>query len=177
MYSLDMRFVVIGGKGGIGAWVVRRVSEPGHQVTVLHRGWTESDLPPGVVHAAIHMYAMSGKDSEHFVEVLGGRAERLLAASSGDVYRAYSVIHRREPAAMDPSPLNEDSPVRTVLHLYPEVPEYDKIPVERVVMRAGEANCVLRLPAVYGPGDSHHRAGAWLKQMTHVNEPYRIGEN
>jgi nucleoside-diphosphate-sugar epimerase len=86
------------------------------------------------------------------------------------------VIHRKEPAAIDLSPVLEDAPLRTLLHLYAEFPEYDKIPVERAVMRAGDGNCVLRLPAVYGPGDSHHRAGAWLKQMTATGEPFRIGE-
>jgi len=43
--------------------------------------------------------------------------------------------------------------------------DYDKIPVEQVVMNDTKlAGTVLRLPAVYGPGD--HRAFDYLKRMT-----------
>jgi nucleoside-diphosphate-sugar epimerase len=165
-----MRFVVIGGTGGIGWWVVRQLSAAGHTVTALGRGWLESELP--ACDAAVHMHAMSVKDAENFVDALGSRAARLLVAGSGDVYRAYGVIHRKEAAPIDPSPLREDSPLRTVLRLYPEMPDYDKIPVERMVMQAGKHNCVLRLPAVYGPGDSRHRAGGWLKAGAQIGETY-----
>ena len=170
-----MRIAVIGGTGAIGSWVVRLLSDRGHQVTVVRRSTSESDLPASDLDAAVHMYAMTAKDAEVFVRTFAPRSGRLVVASSGDVYRAYGVIHRKELAAIDPSPVPEDAPLRSVLHLYPELPEYDKIPVERIVMHAGDNNCVLRLPAVYGPGDSHHRVGAWLKQMPPVNEPFRLG--
>jgi nucleoside-diphosphate-sugar epimerase len=126
--------------------------------------------------AAIHMYVMNGPEAEAFVDAFGQRADRLLVISSGDVYRAYGVLHRKEHAAVDPDPLTEEAPLRSVLHLYAEFPEYDKIPVEREVMQAGGSNCVLRLPAVYGPNDSHHRAGAWLKQMN-SDQPFTLGES
>ena len=188
-----MRFVVVGGTGAIGSWVVRRLCQRGHRVIVVHRGRTESQLPADVPHihgdvsrlpetpdlvcdTAIHMYALCLKDSVEFVGAFSQRAGRLLVVSSGDVYRAYGVLHRKETVAIDPSPIAEDAGLRSVLHLYPEVPEYDKIPVERTVMAAADGNCVLRLPAVYGPGDSHHRAGVWLKQMS-AAEPFQIGEN
>jgi nucleoside-diphosphate-sugar epimerase len=165
-----MRFVVIGGTGGIGWWVARQLFEAGHTVTALGRGWLESELP--ACDAAVHMHAMSGKDAESFVDALGRRADRLLVASSGDVYRAYGVLQRKEAAPIDSSPLTEDSPLRTVLQLYPEMPDYDKLPVERIVMQAGKRNCVLRLPAVYGPRDSHHRAAGWLKADGQIGETY-----
>jgi len=41
-----MRILVLGGTGFIGPWVVRRLHEWGHEVTVCHRGKTEADLPP-----------------------------------------------------------------------------------------------------------------------------------
>jgi nucleoside-diphosphate-sugar epimerase len=44
--------------------------------------------------------------------------------------------------------------------------DYDKIPVERAVMRDSEpAGTVLRLPMVYGPGDRFHRLHPYLKRM------------
>jgi nucleoside-diphosphate-sugar epimerase len=163
---------VIGGAGAIGSFVVRRLSAAGHQVTVVRRSTAESELPREVCSAAIHMYAMSANDGLAFVRDFGPSADRLVLISSGDVYRAYGVIHRQEPTAIDPSPLTEDAPLRSVLNLYPQFPDYDKIPVERIVMQAGEHNCVLRLPAVYGPGDSHHRAGGWLKSLPHITAGY-----
>jgi nucleoside-diphosphate-sugar epimerase len=44
--------------------------------------------------------------------------------------------------------------------------DYDKIPVEQVVMNAPELPCaVLRLPAVYGPLDKQRRFHTLLKRM------------
>jgi nucleoside-diphosphate-sugar epimerase len=44
--------------------------------------------------------------------------------------------------------------------------DYDKIPVERAIMGApGLPGTVLRLPMVYGPGDSQHRLFNYLKRM------------
>ena len=75
-----------------------------------------------------------------------GRARRVVAVSSMDVYRACGVLHGSEPGGLEPLPLTEDSPVRTVLRTYPPATiralqsvfgwlddDYDKIPVERAV--------------------------------------------
>jgi nucleoside-diphosphate-sugar epimerase len=43
-----MRILVIGGTNFMGPRVVRSLSEQGHEVTVFHRGQTQTDLPSRV---------------------------------------------------------------------------------------------------------------------------------
>jgi nucleoside-diphosphate-sugar epimerase len=108
-----------------------------------------------------------------------GLAGRLIAISSQDVYRAYEVLLRKTPGPPQELPITEESDLRTQLHPYDRehlrrqqatfswvTENYDKIPVERIVM--GDAQLrgtVLRLPMVYGPGDPLHRFFATLKRM------------
>ena len=103
----------------------------------------------------------------------------MVAVSSMDAYRACGVLHGSEPGDLEPLPLTEDSPLRTVLRTYPPASiktlqsvfgwlddEYDKIPVEQEVL--GDAKLpgtVLRLPMVYGPGDPLHRFFPLLKRI------------
>jgi nucleoside-diphosphate-sugar epimerase len=166
-----MKIVVIRG-GFIRAHVVTRLRERGHAVTVLQRD--QQHLLPCDV--AIQMYAMTHQDGIDFVQTYRDLATRLIVIGSGDVYRAYGRLTRIEPGQYDPMPLTEESPLRTVLHPYPTYPEYDKIPIEREAMRAGRG-CVLRLPAVYGPGDRGHRIGAWLKRMQPGDSEFLMGES
>src|SRR6185369_7434734 len=84
-----------------------------------------------------------------------------------------------EAGPLEPVPLTEDSALRTRLNTYPPPviamlkqvfawldDEYDKIPVERVVMGESELpGTVLRLPMVYGPGDPLHRLFPILKRV------------
>jgi nucleoside-diphosphate-sugar epimerase len=105
-------------------------------------------------------------------------ARRVVAISSEDVYRAYDVLRGIDSGPVDPVPLTEDSPLRSRLNPYrgeaPRAPDdpqrwiddYDKILVERAVMGDPELpGTVLRLPAVYGPGDWQHRLFPYLKRM------------
>src|SRR5439155_10880721 len=77
-----------------------------------------------------------------------------------------------------PVPFSEDSPLREQLYPYRgEQPraaddprkvfdDYDKIPVERLVMRQPDmAGTVMRLPMVYGPDDYQYRFLPYLKRM------------
>ena len=41
-----MNVLVIGGTGSIGPYVVRRLAQKSHRLTVFHRGKTPADLPP-----------------------------------------------------------------------------------------------------------------------------------
>jgi nucleoside-diphosphate-sugar epimerase len=169
------RVVIIGGTGFMGPWVARRLVEWGCEVAVVHRGERESEwLPDGVRHihcdlrafrldfdadAVVHMFAMSEADALAAVERCRGRAGRLVVVSSGDVYRACGVLWRTEPGELEPVPVDEDSPLRSVL--FPWGADYEKILVERAVLGAS----VVRLPAVYGIGDRHHRLWPWVKRM------------
>jgi hypothetical protein len=85
------------------------------------------------------------------MEAFRGTAQRVVAASSIDVYRACGVLHGSEEPYLEPVPLTEESPLRTKLQTYPPAQlkmlqgifgwvddEYDKIPVERAILGDSE---------------------------------------
>src|SRR3954451_25039930 len=102
-----MRILILGGTTLTGPYAVRRLHGFGHEVTVLHRGEHEADLPAGVRHVhgefahlpretfdpapdvVVHMWAMTEMDAELFVNRFRSVASRAVVISSGDVYRAY----------------------------------------------------------------------------------------
>lgn len=179
-----VRVLIIGGTGFIGPYVAREFSERGAQVTLFHRGQNESPLlPPAVQHfrsgsasipvlnfppellrtdfdIIIHTIAMGEADARAAVETFAGRAKRLVALSSGDVYRAYGRFVGIEPEPVEKGLLSEDSPLRTNLYPYrsqARSPDdmnyyYEKILVEKQALGHPELpGTVLRLPKVYGP--------------------------
>src|SRR6516165_7127172 len=110
-----MRIVVLGGTGFIGPYVVRRLCAGNHEVTVFHRGQTEADLPPQVVHlhgdrervvdyraefrriapdVVLDMRPFTAADAQSVMETFRDIARRVVAISSGDVYRAYGLLLR-----------------------------------------------------------------------------------
>lgn len=203
-----MNVLVIGGTSGfIGTQVVRRLAAAGHSVTVFHRGRTNADLPPGVRHifgdrrqlpkfadefrraapqVVLDMYLRFEHEAVAVMQAFRGIAERVVAASSQDVYRTYGLLWRIEDAAPNATPIDEDAPLRSVLYPYrklakgPDDPkyDYDKIPVERAVMNDPHlAGTVLRLPATYGSGDKQHRLFEYLKRMDDRRPFILLGED
>ena len=195
-----MRLLLIGGNGFVGAQVVRALLDHGQEVAVFHRGHAKTNLPDQVRHflgdrrdlaasrsqfldfapdVVIDFILASGLQANVTMDVFRGIADRIVALSSGDVYRAAGILHGIEPGPLQPVPLTEDSDLRSHGQTYrPEVidalrqafpwldDDYDKIPVERAIMRDPElAGTVLRLPMVYGPGDSLHRLHPYLTRM------------
>ncbi len=189
-----MRVLVIGGTGFLGPPVVTRLSNLGHQVTVYHRGEHEAPLSFGVdhVHSAqaappilsfpteltelawdvvLAMSPIGEPDSSALMRTFRGVARRIVALSSGDVYRSYGVFRGTEPGPPDPRPMTEDAPLRENLFPYrgtdgpAHLTDYEKILVEQVVQSdPAMPGTVLRLPAMYGPGDRQHRFGpAWRR--------------
>jgi nucleoside-diphosphate-sugar epimerase len=201
-----MRVLVIGGTQFMGPHVVSGLQEAGHDVTLLHRGQHESDAEgrhihgdrqePGVVAGAIaearpevivDMVAMVENDARKLVEAARDNVQRVVLASSIDVYRAYGRINLTEPGPPEPVPLAEDSPLREKLYPYRADPpraagdperwrdDYDKIPVEQAILGAAELEgVVLRLPMVYGPEDRQHRLWPYLKRMLDGREAIAI---
>ena len=203
-----MRVLVIGGTGFIGPHVVGRLVAMGHDVTVFHRGRHEADLPASVRHihaeeagmpvtafpqelkrpapeVVLHMVPVGEQDTREAVRAFRGVARRLIAISSGDVYRAYGVLLGLEPGPPDPVPLPEGAPLRRVLYPYRGLssgPEdwryhYEKILAERAVLSDPELEgTVLRLPAVYGPGDPARRLLPYVKRMLDGRPAILLGE-
>lgn len=201
-----MRVLVIGGTGFIGTHVIRRLIETSHAVTVFHRGQTGADLPvevnqilgdrsdlasfspefrnvePDVV---LDMICYTGQEALMLVNALQSVCKRLVVASSMDVYRNYGRLVGLEQGAPDSLPLVEDSPLRESRYPHRAISKspgdfaatYDKIPVERTVSEAATLQpTILRLPAVYGPGDKYHRTFEYLKRMDDRREKIILEE-
>ncbi|MGB3639933.1 MAG: NAD-dependent epimerase/dehydratase family protein, partial [Rivularia sp. (in: cyanobacteria)] len=151
-----MKVLVIGGTGFISYQVVRQLINSGHEVTVFNRGETKTNLPQAVnqiigdrhhlsdyksefqklaPQVVLDMIPYTAKDARDVVDTFQGIVRRVVAISSADVYRARDIIWQRETGIIDPTPLTEDSPLRSQLYPYrglsddPFAYDYDKIPV------------------------------------------------
>jgi nucleoside-diphosphate-sugar epimerase len=195
-----MKILLIGGTGFIGSHVTRVLVEQRHRITIYHRNQSNLPLPDSVEHVigergqiaeheqelrrlapdvVVDCILSNGGQARVVVNLFRGIAARFVALSSGDVYRAAGILHGFESGSLQPTPLREDSDLRTKQNVYgPELltrlrqvfpwldDEYDKIPVEQAVLGDPELpGTVLRLPMVYGPGDSLHRLFPYLKRM------------
>lgn len=130
-------------------------------------------IAPEVV---LDMMALVEEDAQEVMEIFTGIARRVVTISSQDVYRAFGRVNGKEAGPADPSVITEDSPLRENLYPYRGSEHnrgegrwkdnYDKILVERVVMSNPHLpGTILRLPAVYGPGDHQHRMFNYIKHM------------
>jgi len=182
-----VKILVIGGTGFIGPHLVRALAQMGHPVSVFHRGISHLDLPAEQIlgdrqdlvrlrlkaDVVIDLILSSGVQAQSVMDAFRGTARRVVAASSIDVYRACGVLHGSEEAYLEPVPLTEESPLRTKLQTYPPAQlkmlqgifgwvdnEYDKIPVERVILGDSELpGTVLRLPMIYSGARSRTQPG------------------
>ena len=179
-----MNVLILGGTKFIGPFVVRELSQLGHDVTIFHRGKTERDLPTSVRHihgefanfnehtetlrklspeVVLDMAPFRAEDAER-LKAFEGVARRVVAISSQDVYRAFGRFWRTEPGPPDPTPLNEDSPLREKLSF--RGLDYNKTAIERALIeRPNLRATILRLPAVHGEGDHVHRLFSFIKRM------------
>lgn len=195
-----MRILLIGGNGFIGSPLVRELREAGHELAILHRRTKDDPAIEGLIRiqgdrnrlagcraqlqrfapeVVVDLILSSGEQARQLMSESRELATRVVALSSMDVYRAWGIVNQSEPGPLEPLPITEDSPLRTVRQLYP--PEtirmlqsvftwvddhYDKIAVEEVVLNTpGIVGTVLRLPMVYGPGDPLHRFFPLLKRI------------
>lgn len=189
-----MQVAAIGATGFVGSHAVRLLIERGHRVTVVHRGSTTSSslrwvpsihcdrndlselgsaltqIGPDVV---LDVISYTERHARDLTQILPKGVGRIVTVSSADVYRNFEGFRGTPTAPPDPVPLSEDAPLRETRFPYRGsglsfdwIDDYDKILVEDVVRTAPNvAATVLRLPAVYGPGDERHRFGSWLRRM------------
>jgi nucleoside-diphosphate-sugar epimerase len=161
-----------------------RIAAPPHRSIVGERARLAAsrdairDFAPEVV---IDLVLSSKPQADELLDVVRGVARRVVALSSVDVYRACGVLHGFEPGPLEPLPLTEASALRTKLQTYPPMQiavlrqvfgwlddAYDKIPVEQAILAADQVGLtpiVLRLPMVYGPGDSLRRLHGLVKRI------------
>jgi hypothetical protein len=104
------------------------------------------------------MFAIHEQQARDLMTTFAGIAQRVVVASSIDVYWSFGRVNKLEGGEVDPSPITENSPLRTKLYPFcgetprPEDdPEfwldyYDKILVERVVPNHSVSGTILRLP-------------------------------
>ena len=178
-----MHCLIIGGTKFIGPRVVRILHDRGWDVTVVHRGRHSTSLPDEVCEitdpdfgipvtripkeiqsmapdVVLLMVAMGQRDAHAAMQAFDGHARRVVAVSSGDVYRAYGRFVKSEPGPVESMPLREDSALRDQLYPYRDDVTaqdtleywYEKILMERAVMSCETLpGTILRLPKVYGP--------------------------
>ena len=195
-----MRILVIGGNGFIGSPLVNELLGSGHDVAVFHRRSGVGLAGSGVVQiqgdrnrlsdyegqlrrfspdVIVDLILSSGEQARQLVETAHEIAQRVVAISSMDVYRAWGVALELEAGPLDPLPITEDSPLRTTREVYPQESlkilrntftwldeDYDKIAVEEAIRGDPAVSwSILRLPMVYGPDDPLHRFFPLLKRI------------
>lgn len=185
--NYPVNVVVLGGTRFIGPYVVRLLAAHGHDVTIVHRGATETELPQAVRHVHIpfarlpeELGRLRSKPVDVVLDVVpyldkgghgvfqfAGTSRRGVVITSVDVYRAYARLWRSEPGPPDPMPLTEESPLRSlrVHDAGSEEIAFDNIEVENAVRDGPLPVTILRLPATYGPNDPQHRLHRYLKRM------------
>jgi nucleoside-diphosphate-sugar epimerase len=190
-----MRVLAIGATGFIGRHVLGLVVAQGHEVAVFRRGNTVLGLPKGLreIHGnrdrlgdsqtelrqfapdvVLDMILYTEEQARELVRTFRDTGGRVVAVSSADVYRNYDGFRRKATAPPDPVPLSEDAPLRETRYPYrgESLPfeyarDYEKILVEQVLLSDPLLPAtVLRLPAVYGPGDRQHRLQPYLRRMS-----------
>jgi len=189
-----MNILIIGGTRFMGPHLVRRLTGDGHAVTVFHRGETTADLPdttaeifgdrdrlsdyanelaavnPEVV---VDMMLRDETQAQQVVDMCTSKVRRLVMASSCDVYRKFGLLIGSEEGEPSAGPLTESSPLRRDRYPYrrhckdesDKLYQYDKIPIEEMMMAADFESVILRLPMIYGPHDYQHRLYEYLKRM------------
>lgn len=200
-----MNIAILGGTGFIGGQVTAQLAALGHKLLVFHRGSTPLPaLPRGSslvgerkslsAHAAafrrfdpqvvIDVIGYSRHDARELATTFGDSPARVVVLSSVDVYRNRSGFFGHPEAAPDLAPFTETTPLRTRFYPYadpakPFDPEttYEKVHVETAVRAAfGARATILRLAAIYGPGDRQHRLWPYLKRMID-RRPFILLEN
>jgi len=133
-----MKFLLIGGNGFIGPFVIRELQAAGHGVTVFHRG--NRPVPENVAQilgdrnrlaghrgefarekfdVVVDFVLSSGAQATQLMETFRHIAGRVFVLSSIDVYRAWCVFYGLDAGGLQELPLTEDSELRSSRSIYP----------------------------------------------------------
>jgi nucleoside-diphosphate-sugar epimerase len=199
-----MKVLILGGTGFIGRHLTKSLLEADHEVAVFHRGKQNVHFPRVVLHihgdrsrleesvrafgsfspeVVVDLIAFSEADAQSTIKAFAGWVERLVCASSMDVYRAYGAFLRLETRKPREHPFSENSRLRRALFAYRNLKKksdpffhYEKILVEQTVLDCPSLPAsVLRLPQVFGPYDRQHRLRPYLKRIL-AEEDIVIGD-
>jgi nucleoside-diphosphate-sugar epimerase len=174
-----MRIAILGGTQFIGRAITDRLAAEGHELLVVHRGEHEPPELAAVEHAHVDRHdgpalakAVAPFGAEAAVDISGmnaaaadaalgafGPEVKLVAISSGDVYRAYHGLHGEWTS--DALPLAEDAPLRE--RRFVDGPQYENLEMEERYLPRGAT--VLRLGAVYGEHDYQRRFEFVLRRV------------
>ncbi len=187
-----MRVFIIGATGFIGRHLVEQLKDD-YELILLHRGnqpyppretiksliadrnhlpdlkSTIQEIKPDVVVDLIPYHAQHAWD---VVNTFRQVSKRIIALSSGDVYRCYEVF-KDNLKNITTEASNENSPLRQKLFPYRNLAfresmlrDYDKILVESILKNQNEMETtILRLGAVYGPHDSQRKLKEYIWPM------------
>ncbi len=140
------------------------------------------------VEAVIDVMTLTLATTQPLLDAIVAVGARYVMISAIDVYANYGGVAKLESPAVINRPSVEDDPLRSVLYPYRSLPSrpagidpellknYDKIPIEEAA-RANPAlkALILRLPAIYGPGDRQQRF-TWLTDALQAGDTIRIDE-
>ncbi len=182
-----MKVLILGGTVFTGPHIVNALAAQGHEVRVYHRGQHLLEpLPPNVkklnayltslkfyrpalrqlkFDVVLHMLAMTRYEAQQAIEAFAGYVPRIVVASCQDVYAPCGARHGKEQHEPLPHPLAEDGPLRTSRQIFGG--DYEKIYMEQAFLEYQNRLPVtlVRLPAMYGPGDPRCRFFEWIKRM------------
>src|SRR3989440_670951 len=121
----------IDANGFISSAVVRQLYQQGHALIIVHRGQTQVELPAGIQQVlakrtqlpdflqefkhfapevVLDMIPYGEQDAQTVMQTFEGIAQRVVAISSGDVYRAYGRVLGTGTGPVEPLPPTEESP-------------------------------------------------------------------
>ncbi len=184
-----MNILIIGGSRNIGYFLVQRLVQEGHRVTMLNRGVTPEDLPADVARlradrtdvqqmrralagrtfdAVVDCVMYNGEEAEAIIDILNGQINHYIFISSGQVYLVRQGLTR---------PFKEDDYAGELMPP-PEINTYDyeewlygmeKRRAEDTFQRAyithGFPYTALRLPMVNSTRDRFNRLLAYILRL------------
>jgi nucleoside-diphosphate-sugar epimerase len=162
-----MRALVLGGTRFVGLRLVQALAREGFEITILNRGKTQAQLPPGIKRLRADRRdpdevrsALSGLEFDVIFDITGYQARNLIPIVEMFQGRLKHYVFQSTCGVYAPShllPIREDFPYLERTGTAPGLDSYevDKVECEEFLFRAYKENgfpaTILRCPAMYGP--------------------------